>query len=281
MVRALSAPVPLRLRPMEIGDLLDETFRIYRRNFVLFAGISIIVSLPQAALSGYTSFTSLGTFSQLAAQNQPADFGQLETTLVVLLIGILVNIALLPFIYGAVTYATCEAAQGRSVTVSAVVGTVLRKYFPLLGYFGLFIGMFVLFCLIPLWIWIWVRWVAVIPAMYVENLGLGGALSRSWQLVQGRWWRTFLVLLLMTILTYAATAALGAFLGLAQILLGVVAAPTVFLAISGAIQVIVESLVDPVLLIVLVLIYFDLRVRREGLDLFQLAQRVAPPGTAL
>jgi hypothetical protein len=41
--------------------------------------------------------------------------------------------------------------------------------------------------------------------------------------------------------------------------------------------VIVSSLVDPVIQIALVLIYFDLRVRREGLDLFQLAQRVTAP----
>jgi hypothetical protein len=52
------------------------------------------------------------------------------------------------------------------------------------------------------------------------------------------------------------------------------------LVIAGATQVIVDSLVNPVLQIAVVLVYFDLRVRREGLDLFQLAQRVPypPPG---
>jgi hypothetical protein len=47
--------------------------------------------------------------------------------------------------------------------------------------------------------------------------------------------------------------------------------------ISGATSVIVGSLVDPILQIAIVLVYFDLRVRKEGLDLFQQAQHVTTP----
>ena len=53
----MSAPTPLRLRPLEVGDLLDETFRIYRRHFLLFAGISVILAIPSAGLQGYGFFT--------------------------------------------------------------------------------------------------------------------------------------------------------------------------------------------------------------------------------
>ena len=49
----------------------------------------------------------------------------------------------------------------------------------------------------------------------------------------------------------------------------------ILLGIAGAINVIVDALVNPVLQIAVVLIYFDLRVRREGLDLFQMAHRLA------
>src|SRR5207247_5759553 len=48
----VSVSVPLRLRPLEIGDLLDETFRMYRRHFLLFAGVSAILAIPSAALYG-------------------------------------------------------------------------------------------------------------------------------------------------------------------------------------------------------------------------------------
>jgi hypothetical protein len=119
------------------------------------------------------------------------------------------------------------------------------------------------------------------PVMFVENVGLGAAMGRSWRLVQGRWWRTFLILFLMFVLSYVVSIALSAFITLGQTLLEIVVSPAVVLWISGATSVLVSSLVDPVIQIALVLIYFDLRVRREGLDLFQLAQQVSPPAPAL
>ncbi len=275
----MNVPAPLRLRPLEVGDLLDETFRMYRRNFVLFAGISVIVSIPSAALSGY-GYSLFGNILQQTTTGAAPNFGFLETTLPALAIGALVNLALVPFFYATVVYAACESAQGRSVTASEIVSAVVRRYFPLLGYFLLIGLMVVAFCLIPLWIWIWVGWLVVVPVMFVEDVGLAQAMGRSWRLVEGRWWRTFLVIFLIFIIQYVARLALNAFIALAQYLLLIVAPSGMVLVIAGATQVIVDSLVNPVLQIAVVLVYFDLRVRREGLDLFQLAQRVPypPPG---
>jgi hypothetical protein len=73
---------------------------------------------------------------------------------------------------------------------------------------------------------------------------------------------------------------LSAFIALGEFLLGLVISSVVVLWIAGATSVIVGSLVNPVLQIAIVLVYFDLRVRREGLDLFQLAQRVPAPQLA-
>jgi hypothetical protein len=102
-------------------------------------------------------------------------------------------------------------------------------------------------------------------------------MGRSWRLVEGRWWRTFLVLFLMFIVFYVVSLALRAFLALGQALLQIVVSQLVVLWISGVTAAIVDSLVFPVLQIAIVLIYFDLRVRKEGLDLFQQAQRISPP----
>jgi hypothetical protein len=116
--------------------------------------------------------------------------------------------------------------------------------------------------------------------MFVENIGLGAALGRSWRLIEGRWWRTFLILFLMYILIQVVATALQAFLYLGQILLSAVVSTYLSIAISEATGILVSSLVSPILQIATVLIYFDLRVRREGLDLFQLAQRVGTPPPA-
>ncbi len=173
------------------------------------------------------------------------------------------------------TFAACESALGRPVTAGGVVRAVLRRYLQLLGYWLLIWLMLIVFCLIPLWIWIWVGWVVVMPAMFVEGTGLGAAMGRSWRLVQGRWWRTFLIIFLLLIIFTVIRAALGAFITLGLGLLQIVVSSVVVLWISAAVSVIIDSLVNPVLQIAIVLIYFDLRVRREALDLFQLAQRVA------
>ena len=268
-------PSPLRMRPLEIGDLLDETFRMYRRHFFLFAGISAIVSIPVAALWAYIYFAVFGSIAAQAGTGQPFDIS--TTTLVGALVVVVIGLLLVPFNYGAVVYAVCESAQGRPVTPAGVLRGVTRKYFQIFGYAMAIVFMVLLFCLLPLWIWIWVLWVAVLPVMFIENVGLIEAMSRSWQLVEGRWWRTFLILLLVFILVYVVQTALGAFIAGAQLLVEVILSSVATTWIFAAASILVASLVNPILQIAIVLIYFDLRVRREALDLFQLAQRVESP----
>jgi hypothetical protein len=268
------------MRPLEVGDLLDETFRMYRRHFLLFGGISVILSIPSAALFGL----ALSSFSSVLRQTngQAADLSFLTPLLAGFAAGLIVNLLLLPFSMGAITYAACESALGRPVTAGSVLSGVLRRYFPLLGYWLLFVVSLyvsIALCLVPvvLWAWIFVGWIVVAPAMFVENIGLGAAFGRSWRLVEGRWWRTFLVLILVAIIWYIAQFALGAFLQLGQFLLQLFVSPFIALAISTATGQIVAAVVNPILQIGVVLIYFDLRVRKEGLDLFQMAHQLAPP----
>jgi len=275
MELTVSAPAPLRLRPLEVGDVLDETFRLYRRHFLLFAGISLILAIPSAGLQGYGFFSLFNSLFKAVNPGQTFDFNTLTPTLVVLGIGFLVNLLLSPFIYGSVIYAVCESAQGRPVTFWGALEGVLRRYFPILGYVFLFELMALLFCLFPLWIWIAVGWIAVLPVTFIEKVGLGAAMSRSWRLVEGRWWRTFLILFLVILVWYFARVALEAFVGLADLLIGVVASSYLVLAVSQGAGLLIAALVNPILQIAVVLIYFDLRVRREALDLFQLAQHVS------
>src|SRR6266568_152580 len=275
MVGTLASSAPLRLRPLEIGDLLDETFRMYRRHFFLFAGISVILAIPGAALSAYTVFALLGNLLQSFNPEQAVDMTALTSSLAILGVGVLVSLALGPFSYGAVVYAVCESALGHEVTLWGVLRGVLRRYWAIAGYVILMVLMWVAFCLFPLWIWIQVSWVVVMPLLFVENLGLGAAMGRSWRLVEGRWWRTFLILFLVILVWYFARIALEAFVGLADLLVGVVASSYLVLAVSQGAGLLIAALVNPIIQIAIVLIYFDLRVRREALDLFQLAQHVS------
>ena len=244
----------------------------------------MILSIPTAALSGFSYFA---LFSGLVgAAPGPTTDAEIVSALVALGVGLLVYVALLPFTYGAVTYAACESAMGRPVTPGGIVRGMLRRYFPLLGYSLLMLVTLyasLILCVVPvvLWTWIAVGWIAVMPAMFIENIGLGQAMGRSWRLVEGRWWRTFLILFLMLVVFAVVRIALGAFVQLGEFLVSIVGSQALILGLASSGAVIVASLVNPVLQIAIVLIYFDVRVRREALDLFQLAQRVAAPQAAL
>src|SRR5260370_17226944 len=140
MEAKVSAPAPLRLRPLEIGDLLDETFRIYRRHFLLFAGISLILAIPSAGLTGYSIFSLFSGFVQSANSTAP-DFSGLVSSMAVLVVGYVVSLFLSPFTSPALIYAACESAKRRPVNFwDTLRGTVLR-YFPFLGPPVLFIFM--------------------------------------------------------------------------------------------------------------------------------------------
>ena len=251
---------------------------MYRRHFVLFAGISAILAIPSAASSGFNYFAVFGSLFQQTSQLDTTTY---LASQVAQILAAVINLALLPSGYGAVTYAACESALGWPVTPGGIFMAVLRRYFPLLGFFLLIALMAVVFCLIPLWAWIWVNWVAVVPAMFVENSGLGTAMGRSWGLVTGRWWRTFLILFLIGVLTVVVRWALVAFAALPLAIISIFMSSYILLALAGAVTVVVDALVNPVLQIAVVLIYFDLRVRREALDLFQMAHRLAAPPVAV
>src|SRR5579859_4990604 len=177
----------IRLRPLEIGDLFDETFRVYRRNFTLFAGISVSLVIPALLIQYFLgSFAQLGqsvaVFSSLAQGSRivpptPPDINWLG-----LLVSAVLNLALYPFSIGAIAFATCELAEGRQPTWGSVFRGLIRNYWKVLAV-GLIYGISVfLICLPPLWVWIAVGWSVAVPAMFVESRGVFNSLGRSWNL---------------------------------------------------------------------------------------------------
>ena len=132
--------------------------------------------------------------------------------------------------------------------------------------------------LIPLSIWLAVRWVAAFPAIFAEGAGAMKAVERSTFLTANRWWRTFGILLLTYLLVLVVSLALQAVLGL-----GVGIIPGLTGDLRGAAFLVATSIgggfVLPIPPIIVTLLYFDLRVRREALELDVLAQQamLAPP----
>ncbi len=133
-------------------------------------------------------------------------------------------------------------------------------------------------------IWFSVRLSMAVPAVVLERQGPGQALGRSWRLVRNSSWRVLGILILTAIIVWVAAAILQLpFTILGAAISGGSASPFPFVATSGPVQlfhpgiaalilgaiggVVAGAVTRPVSAGVTVLLYVDLRMRREGLDL--------------
>ncbi|OKI15320.1 hypothetical protein A6A08_11245 [Nocardiopsis sp. TSRI0078] len=120
--------------------------------------------------------------------------------------------------------------------------------------------------------WIYVRIYFAMPVVVLERLGVGGALARSWRLTQGSWWRVFGIVLLATVLIgfvgsllstpFSIVAVIPSFAAPGETWAAVVAGAVIYVG-----EVLVSSVTAPFTVGVATLLYVDLRMRREGLDL--------------
>ena len=124
---------------------------------------------------------------------------------------------------------------------------------------------------------LFVRLAFAAPALLLEDLGIVAAMRRSWRLVQGSWWRVLGVLLLTSIIAAVANgllqspfsivgAVIGAAIGSDDAAAGVTSALVVTTVVGNLGGVIASTVTAPFSAAVTALLYIDLRIRREGLD---------------
>lgn len=113
------------------------------------------------------------------------------------------------------------------------------------------------------------------PAMVLENLGVFAAIGRSWSLTRGNFWRLFGINILTAIITSMVA---GIFVGIADalgaifIVVGssspedVIASLNTTYILTMVMSTIAQLLILPFTSSVNALLYIDLRMRKEGLD---------------
>ena len=122
--------------------------------------------------------------------------------------------------------------------------------------------------------WLWTMLCLTTPAVILEAQGPGAALARSWRLVRHSFWRVFGIQLLTVLIVAVASFVLelpfqvvsvvfqaGGSLGL----MGATTIPSLIVSAIGALA--AGTLTRPLAAAVTVLLYVDLRMRKEGLDL--------------
>lgn len=266
------------LRPLGVGEVLDAAFRLYRKRFgSLIAAVAVVV-IPLAlvqlviTLSIPTTTRVLRSGSFTYRTTTTSSGAQLLAFLVPLLISGL-NIALAQ---GAAMRILTDHYLGTDTSWSASLRYAFTRFRSLIWIVILgalaWMGGGIL-CLIP-GVYLYVSFAVTIPVLLIEDVRGPRALGRSRALVQGRWWPTFATLLVVWLITTTLTLVVTGFVGGSTFLFANSTSTTATRVATGLLTAGVTVLVTPISAAVATLIYFDLRVRKEGFDVALLIQRL-------
>ena len=231
------------LVPRDLGGLLAESFSIYRESFWLYWWIVLLASIP----------VLMGDVVQSEALSAALYLVNALTSLLAI---------------GAVIYAVSQRYLDRRPTVRECYIAALNKGITLLVAFLVFlvlvIGAVLLSIIligIPLLLYLAAALFFFAEAIVIEGAGSVASLGRSRALVRGTWWRVFgigIVYVLLALAGGIAVGVVGGIVALANETIGnlVITIGTVFII--------------PVVYIGEVLVYFDLRVRKEGYSIARL-----------
>ena len=253
------------LRPLTLGEILDRTFTLYRRNFLLFAGISAI---PQTLLLAFNVISLL-----LANRSETRPFAGMGMGLGLVfgLLVIIVTILAYFLSQGATILAVKDLYLGRTASILDSFRRTQGELLPIIGVgllSGLAIGFGMILLLFP-GIFIACRLFVSVPVMLTESRGPRDSMSRSWDLTQGAAGRAFVIFLLYMVILFAFALFLVSPFSALAVFAGVKNPEMMrfwtFMADLG--NRISSTLVSPVLLIASSVFYFDLRVRKEAFDL--------------
>lgn len=291
-----------QFRPLGFGEILDGAFTLYRRNLVPFLVTALI---PTLALVGLIAVFGRGVFGAMAS-NDPALIARAFGSMMLLgFAGALVYIVM----WGALTREAAQSYLGQPATVGDGMRTGVRKLLPILGAgIVIFIALFAAYMAVALiflliagagaasgiaalgvvftlvaavvaaaaYLLVIALLFAVLPAIVVEDKGPIQAIGRSFDLARGALGRTVGLMLVTLVIVYLPIVAVlwltGGFADAAN-----PQGPSggQFMA-QQLLSTGVGVLTTPFMTAVIMLLYFDRRVRTEALDVQMAADRLSP-----
>jgi hypothetical protein len=243
------------LPPLRIGEILSTAFQLYRRHWRTLLAIAAVVVVPLTLLQygiGHW-FRSNGQQLQEPAEVSASFWAVAGASLLAALVGLL----LYQVLTGAITRNIAAEVAGQDLGLEQSYRFGFARLGPILVV-SILVGLATLLGLIVFiipGIYIGVRLAASTQALVVEGRRGAEAMRRSWDLVGGHWWHAAFTLLVAGLITAVVNAVITApFGGGAWFLPGVA-----------------DAMAPPVTLpygaLVGVLLYLDLRARKERLDL--------------
>jgi hypothetical protein len=247
---------PLRLaRRRAWGQVLAASGRMYVRGLPLFLGIGLLF-IPLSLLITLLQGSVIAGAGLAGLENEGESGGALVIATVT--IGTTLTLLGLGVVQAATAWALTELDAGRRVTPVSAYRATSRFILPLLGTVLIAAVAISLLgaaaFLLPVAVWLGIRWAIAAPVVALEGHAGARALRRSARLVRGQWWKTASLLAVSALLALALGPLVGA------LLIVLTSAPFAVLnVVAGA----VYAITMPFVALVTAYLYFDLRVRDE------------------
>jgi len=269
----------LMLRPLGVGEIIDHSLAIYRRQFGALVAITLSANALPLLLMVYL-LSSGGILERpllyVAVLLLSVVLGALATAATVFLVS---ETYLGNTIPGGMAISRATRFLWRlillTMMVSLVVGLAALVFFlP-----GLVTGSPILagLAVIPAFIaamMIFTGLLVSTPALVLEDATPAAALSRSWQLTRGFRWKMLGLVIVVGIIILIPSLAMSFIRGgsMAMQPMGEFSATDVGWEIATQF---ISTLIYPLLYCALTVAYYDLRVRKEGFDLELLESTLA------
>jgi hypothetical protein len=278
-----------QLRAMNVGELLDAAFRLYRRNFLLFIGIIAVIQIPLTLLmTTYQVYAPVERFQATSGdvesiEEEYGSFdGYFQDAAVILggqlMLGLLSLFAVQGLMNGAMARAVYDRYLGQARGLVDTYRALGWRWFRLalaLVVLGILDFAILLLVLIPCLGWVGAPILLIYinvpimsllaPVIIIEGEGIISGLRRAFGLGRQNFWRVFGINILLWLLTMILTFPLSILLNLFVTFWD--PSYNVAVAISSLVTILSTLLVRPISVCGLTLLYFDLRVRLEGFDL--------------
>lgn len=187
-------------RPRDTGALLRDTFSVYRRHFWTFLAIGAIVVVPAELI-----VSGVGLEQLSSGYNATPKFAEAAIP------GAVSFVVVAPLITAICVFALRSVAAGNSPRARESLVKGFELFTPLffavvLAALGIALG---LILIVP-GIYLFVRWYFVPQVVVLEGARGSGALRASGRVIQGAWWRSFALILLVNVVALLAALVLAA-----------------------------------------------------------------------
>ncbi len=303
------------LRPMSFGTILGASFKVLRRNPRPTFGAALLVQAGSVVASflfvGVITALSVSRLGNVSSSDMAAiSAGTTAISIVSVVLTVFLSLMALALLQGVIVIEVARGTLGEKLPLRRLWGFAKGRIGALIGWsmivgaaslvvIGIVIGLITLLSMMGslgaalaillgilsflgltvLGIWLYTKLSLVPSAIVLERVSIRTAVSRSWSLSNGDFWKIFGIQALVgLILNMASYVIIIPFVIIMSVIIGMVGvngqmtgATSVWVLALPVAQIVLSVIIGTITSIVITsttsLLYLDMRMRKEGLDL--------------